>query len=241
MARILGDLPQRRLERLADDVDAAGLVVVDALHAVQRLGGVEESGTAAGDDAFLDRGAGGVQRVVHAILALLHLDLGRTADLDHGNAAGELGETLLELLAVIVAGGVLDLRADRLDPALDVVGLAVAVDDGGVVLVDGDALGLAEHRNRDVLELDAEILGDHLAAGQDRNVLEHRLAAIAEARSLDGRDLEAAAQLVHDECGQGLALDVLGDDQERTARLDDRFQDRSIACRFDSFFSWMRM
>jgi hypothetical protein len=30
MARILGDLAERRLERAADDVDAAGLVVIDA-------------------------------------------------------------------------------------------------------------------------------------------------------------------------------------------------------------------
>ena len=119
MARILGDLADRRLQRLADDVDAAGLVVIGALEALERLGGVEQRDAAAGDDAFLDRGAGRVERVVDAVLALLHLDLGRAADLDHGNAAGELGQALLELLLVVVAGGVLDLRADRLDPALD--------------------------------------------------------------------------------------------------------------------------
>ena len=110
MARILGDLADRRLERAADDVDAAGLVVIGALHALERLGGVEESDAAAGNDAFLDRGAGRVERVVDAVLALLDLDLGRAADLDHGDAAGELGKALLELLLVIVAGGVLDLR-----------------------------------------------------------------------------------------------------------------------------------
>ena len=143
-----GDLADRRVERLADDIDAAGLVVVGALQALERLGRVEQRGAAAGDDAFLDRGAGRVERVVDAVLALLDLDLGRTADLDHGNAAGELGETLLELLAVIVAGGVLDLLADRLGAGLDRLGRAGAVDDGGVVLVDGDALGGAEHRRR---------------------------------------------------------------------------------------------
>ena len=98
MAGVLGDLADRRVERLADDIDAAGLVVVDALEALERLGRVEQRGAAAGDDAFLDRGAGRVERVVDAVLALLDLDLGRAADLDHGNAAGELGETLLELL-----------------------------------------------------------------------------------------------------------------------------------------------
>src|SRR5208283_2306665 len=63
-------------------------------------------------------------------------------------------------------------------------------------------------------------------AGQDRDVLEHGLAAIAEARSLHGRDLQAAAQLIDDERRQGLALDVLGDDQQGLARLHDRLEDR---------------
>ena len=164
--------------------------------------------------------------VVNAVLLLLDLDLGRAADLDDGDAAGELGQALLELLAVVVRGGLLDLRLDLGDAALEVGLLARAVDDRGVVLLDDDLLGLAEHVERDVLELDAEVLGDQLAAGQDRDVLEHRLAAIAEARRLDGRDLEAAAQLVDDQGGQRLAFDVLGDDQQRLARLHDRFEHR---------------
>jgi hypothetical protein len=42
---------------------------------------------------------------------------------------------------------------------------------------------------RSVLELEAEVLGDHLAAGEDGDVLQHLLAAVAEARGLDGADL----------------------------------------------------
>ena len=112
------------------------------------------------------------------------------------------------------------------DPALDLVLGAGAVDDRRVFLVDHDALGAAEHVQRDVLELDAEILADHLALGQDRDVLEHRLAAIAEARRLDGRHLEAAAQLVDDQGRQRLALDVLGHDQQRLAALDHGLEHR---------------
>jgi hypothetical protein len=76
-------------------------------------------------------------------------------------------------------------------------------------------LARAEVLDREVLELEAEVLGDRLAAGEDRDVLEHRLAAIAEARGLDGGDLERAAELVDDEGRERLAVDVLGDDQER--------------------------
>jgi hypothetical protein len=44
--------------------------------------------------------------------------------------------------------------------------------------------------------------------------------------SLDGRDLQAAAQLVDDERGERFAFDVFGDDQQRTARLHHGFEDR---------------
>src|SRR6185436_1810985 len=142
----------------------------------------------------------------NAVLALLDLDFGSAADLDHRNAAGQLRETLLELLTIIVGGGDFDLLADLLDAALDGFGVTGAIDDRGVVLVDRDTLGLAQHLEGDVLELDTEIFADHLAVGQDGDVLEHGLTAIAEARRLDGRDLEAAAQLVDDERGKRLAL-----------------------------------
>src|SRR3546814_11413916 len=75
--------------RFANDVDAAGLVVVDALEPFDRPRGIEQRGATTGDDAFLDRGAGRVKRVVDAILAFLDLDFGRAADLDHGHTAGE--------------------------------------------------------------------------------------------------------------------------------------------------------
>jgi hypothetical protein len=140
---------------------------------------------------FLDRGAGRIERVLDAVLLLLHLDLGRAADLDHRDAARELGEPLLQLLAVVVGGRLLDLRLDLRDARLDVLALAGAVDDRGLLLLDHDLLGAAEHRERHGLELDAEVFRDELAAGEDRDVFQHRLAAVAEARRLHGRDLQA--------------------------------------------------
>jgi hypothetical protein len=77
-----------------------------------------------------------------------------------------------------------------------------------------------------VLELEADLLGDDLAAGEDGDVLQHGLAAVAEAGGLDGDRLEGAADLVDDEGGEGLALDVLGDDQQRLAGLHDLLEHR---------------
>src|SRR6202161_1722191 len=138
--------------------------------------------------------------------------------------AASLPQPLLQFLLVVVGGRLFDLRLDLGDAAFDVLLGADAVDDRGVLLLDADALSLAEHLHRDVLELDAEVLGDHGAAGQDRDVVEHRLAAIAETCRLDRCGLEAAAQLVDHQCRQRLAFDVLGNNDQRLAGLHHRLQ-----------------
>src|SRR5262249_9643997 len=150
-----------------------------------------ERHAAARDDAFFHRSAGGVQGVINAVLAFLHFDFRRAADLDHRNAARELRETLLQLLTIVVGGGVFDLLADLADAGFDVLLLAFAVDDGGVVLLHHALLGLAEHVERDVLKLDAQVFADDWAPGEDSDVFQHGFAAIAEARGLHRRDLEA--------------------------------------------------
>src|SRR5262249_23467242 len=134
LARIEGDLARRERDRLTDDLDAVLLVLVLGADALEGFDRAQQGDAAARQDAFLDRGAGRVHGVIHAVLALLHLDLGRAADADHRDAARELGETLLELLAVVVRGRLLDLRLDLGDARLDVGLLAGAVDDRRVLL-----------------------------------------------------------------------------------------------------------
>src|SRR3712207_7798107 len=56
--------------------------------------------SAARHDALLEGRAGGLQRVLDAVLLLLHLRLGGRADLHDGHAARQLREALLELFAV---------------------------------------------------------------------------------------------------------------------------------------------
>src|SRR4029077_19787841 len=111
-ARVDRDLAGRPGQRLAHDLDAGLLVVVLGAQALEVLGRTQQRNAAARQDAFLDRRAGRMHRVINAILALLDLDLGRAAAADHRAAAGELGQTLLQLLAVVVRGGLLDLRLD---------------------------------------------------------------------------------------------------------------------------------
>ena len=70
------------------------------------------------------------------------------------------------------------LRADLFDTRLDRGANAGTVDDRRVLFADFDALGLAEFGERCLFERQTDFLSDHLAAGQDGNVLELSLILI---------------------------------------------------------------
>src|SRR5699024_7458226 len=190
------------------------------------LTSVDECDATTGDDALLHGGLGVAHRVLDAVLALLELDLRGSAGADDRDAAGQLGQPLLQLLPVVVAVGVLDLRTDLADPAGDLVRVAAALDDRGLVLGDDDLAGMAQQVEGRVLQREPDGLADDLATGEDGDVLQHGLATVTEARGLDGDRLEGAADLVDDQGRQGLALDVLGDDQQRLVLADDLLQQR---------------
>jgi hypothetical protein len=84
--------------------------------------------------------------------------------------------------------------------------------------------GVAQHVEGGVLALHARLFGHELAAGHHRDVLDRVLASIAEAGALDRRHFQTAAQPVDDQRGQGLALDVLGDDQKRAPAAHHRLE-----------------
>src|SRR5271166_3017930 len=217
---IADNLANRLFAGARDDVDA-NLLVAFALQVLQHQRRTQQRHAAAGNDAFLNRRARGMQSILDTGLLLFHLGLGGRADFDHRDAAGELRQTFLELLAIIVAGGLLDLGAELFDAALDGGFLAGAFDEGGVVLVHHDALGAPEVFQTDAFQLNAGLFHDGLAASQDGDVFEHRFTAIAEARSLYGAGVQRATQLIHNEGGERFAFHFLSDDQERLAGTSD--------------------
>ena len=92
LAGVGRDLADRGFEGAADD-HRADLLVAGQLHLLDHVDAVEESDAATGDDAFFDGRAGCVEGVLDAGLLLLHLGLGRSADVDLSDTTGELGET----------------------------------------------------------------------------------------------------------------------------------------------------
>src|SRR4029079_9207337 len=108
---------------------------------------------------------------------------------------------MLDFLAVEFAGGFVYLELDLGLARLDRVRVALPLDDGGGVLRGGRATRLAQVRQLHAVELAADLLGDDPRTGQGGDVLEHGLAAVAEARCLDGEHAEGALPLFGDTGG----------------------------------------
>ena len=141
-------------------------------------------------------------------------------------AAGKFGETLLQFLFVVAGFGGSNLRLDLCYAGCNGFLVACAVNDGGVLLRYGDVFSRAEHIQCSLIELDTFLLADHYAAGEGSYILKHLFAAVAEARSLDGTYLQLCTQTVDYQGGQCLAIDILGDDQQRTTALYGRLENR---------------
>src|SRR5204863_4081011 len=82
-ARVVRELADRLLERARDDGRTGPLVALERVE-LDRTDRIQERDTATGDDTLLERGASRLERVLDAVLLLLHLRLGRSADLDDG-------------------------------------------------------------------------------------------------------------------------------------------------------------
>ncbi|MEZ4585784.1 MAG: hypothetical protein R2909_05225 [Gemmatimonadales bacterium] len=192
-SRVLGDHPKRLLEGgasistpiFSSSVEPAVLSST-ALGAEQR----DATGHDASSTAARWRGASSTRAFFSFISVSVAAPTWITATPPESFASRS------ELLAVVVAGRLVDRDLDLGDLALDVVVLALAVDDGGVVLVDHHPLGLAEVTEHGVRSQRRAPREDHLAAGQLGDVDQHLLATVAEARGLHGRDLERALELV---------------------------------------------
>src|SRR5690606_10445415 len=225
-AGVGNDLTQRSFYSAAQQSDTDVLVFVVAFQTFDGLQGTHQGYATARYHAFFHGSAGSVQGIFNTGFLLFHLDFGGGANLDHGNTASQFGQALLQLLFVVVGRGFFDLLADLRNAGFDVDLSTSAIDDGGIVLVQDDALGITQVLQSGAFQGQADFFGDHGTAGQDGDVLQHGLAAVAEARCLDGSDLDDATHVVDHQGSQGFAFDVLSHDQQRTASLGNGFQNR---------------
>ena len=160
-----------------------------------------------------------MQRVFNAGLLLFHFHFGTGTNLDNGNTASQLGNTLLQLFLVVVGRAVFDLLANLLNASFDVRLRTSTADDGGVFLGDVHTLGCAKVIQGGVLKSQADFFGDYGATGKDRDVLQHFLPTVTKARRLDGVYLDDATHVVDYQSGKRFTLNVFSDDLQRLTSL----------------------
>ena len=202
-----GNLAGRFFQSAPYDIQAQLLVTFQA-HLLESGDAAQERYAATRDDAFFHGRASCVQSVFHARLLFLHFRFSRRANADHGHTADQLCQAFLELFTVVIAGGLFDLSANLAYTAFQGLPVARAVDDGRVVLVDAHGLRLAEIVQSHGLQADTLLFADDLAARQDGDVVQHGLAAVAEAGGFDGAYVQGPAELVDHQGGKGFAFDV---------------------------------
>jgi len=163
----------------------------------------QESDTTSREDTFLDGGTGSIEGVVIAVLLLTDFDLGSSTDFDDSDTAAKLGKALLQLALVELRGsGAGDDGANLLAASPDKVLGAISVENNGVVLGDGDGVSAAERVGNGVFELEIKLVGEDRSTSEDGEIAEDGPAVVTKAGSLDGDDLELAAELVKDICKQ---------------------------------------
>ena len=223
--RVGRDEVGRLTQRPADDVHAGGVVAGD-VEAVQHALGVQQRGTAAGHDALGHRGPGGGQRVLDPVLQFLELGVRRGAHPDHGYLAGQRADPLVQHVLVDAEGGPLQLGPHLVEPELDRVLGAGAVDDRGVIGVDPHLGGPAELVDRHRLQGEPRVLAVHVASGQRGDVLQLAQPAVTEPGRPHRDALEDPVHVVVYEEAQRGALDVLRDQDQRAGRPHDLVEDR---------------
>src|SRR6266699_1670563 len=189
------------------------------MQAIQRFDSIQQGHATAGYHTLFDACASSGKRILNTRLTVFQFNLGASADLNKRYAAGQLRQALLELLTIIVAGRLFDLRLDLADASLDFCRLTLAFDNGRIILVGDDEAGRSEVGKRRVVKPAAHLFADHLSTGQGSDVAQHLFAAVAEARSLDSQHIEDTAQLVDNQGSQRLTIDILGNDDDLAATL----------------------
>ena len=106
---IVHDLPDRLLASATHDGDAELLVSFE-LQPIERDRRSQKRNTAARHDAFFDGCASRMQSILDTGLLLFHFGLGSGAYFDDRHSAGQFRQPFLQLLAIIVRGGLFNLR-----------------------------------------------------------------------------------------------------------------------------------
>src|SRR6056297_1899947 len=225
-ACILYNLANRLLEGTPYNGDTGTFVFVVPLKILQRLNSADIGNAATGNDPFFNSSSGGTESIIEPVFFLFHLHFGSSSDINHSHTTCQFGKAFLQLLTVIVRGRILDLLTNLVDPCFDHLLITGTVYNRGVLLINGDLLGITQHIDGGAFQFQSFLFRNHGTSGKDGDILEHLFPAVTETGCFHSGDLQRSTQLVHYQGSQCFTVHILGDDQQRATVLGSSFQDR---------------
>ena len=142
----------------------------------------------------------------------------------------------MQLFFIVARRRFFDLHFDLFDAFVDGALFARAADDRRIVFVDFDGFRFAEHIDFGAFEFNADFFGNHLSAGQNRDVLQHILSSVAEAGRFYRAAFNRAADRVEYERRERLSVDVFSDDDKCLSFVRDFFENREQVFHRGDFF-----
>ena len=220
------DLTERLFDSAFNDFDTCGFIVVVAYKTFESLDTTDVANTSTGNDTLGDSGASCRKCVINAVFLLFHLNLRGSTDVENGNTTCELGKTLLEFLAVVIALGCSDLVLDLSNTLGNTFFVACAIHDCSVLLVNGNLFGCTKEVDSCAFEFKALFFRNYHTTSEDCDIFEHFFAAVAKTGGFNGAHFQRTAETVDNESCESLAIYILGNDEERTTGLSSSFENR---------------
>ena len=221
MARIVGDLSQRRGEACRQHPAGVGIVdgtvdISPRRATTRRLRpGRRRSTSAAREARAADRA-----RSDRSAISALRV----SSDPDRRNASGEPRKPFGQQIAVVVGAGGGDGVADLVPPVLDRGFFSGAFDEQRLAAGDHRTPGAPEEAGAGVPQGEPLVLGNDRTPRQDRGILQGSAAAVAEMGGLGGDETKPAPDLVRRQRPKRFAFNRLGHDRQRAAHPNGGFQ-----------------
>ena len=167
------------------------------------------------------------QGVLKAVLLLFEFGFGRRANAQFGDAASQFGQALFQFLTVVIGIGVLDLTANLLHATGDRFARAAALDEWWVsslvMMIFSAVPNWSTSMFSSLMPKSSLKNWPPVSVAMSSNIA---FATVAKAGRLDSSHVEDAPDAVDNQSRQSLALDVLGDDDQRLASARDFLQNR---------------
>ena len=132
----------------------------------------------------------------------------------------------MQFLTIVVGSCRFDLSLDLSHTSGDRLFAAHAVYDSRILFVYGYFFGTAQHFDGGRFQFQTFLFRDDYTTGQHGDIFEHLFTTVAKTGSFYGTYFQRSTQAVYYQRCQSFAIDIFGDDKQRTTGLSRSFENR---------------